>query len=186
MWRDWPLLYGLPGSAPTMYDKDEKPSKTRRKKEMLALQSLGEALVDLSPEQLDDIDMPDSLRDAVLEARRITKHEARRRQMQYIGRLMRDVDPAPIRAKLDELAGRSARAAAAHHRIERWRERLLEDENAFEEFARTYPHAELQPVRTAVREARKERAAARPPRHYRELFRLIKSIDEAAHADREA
>ena len=159
---------------------DEKPSKTRRKKDMHALQSLGEALVELSPERLASVEMPEALRDAVLEAKQLhNKHEARRRQMQYIGKLMRDVDATPIRARLDELAGRSASATAALHRAERWRDRLIEDEQAFNEFAQAYPHAELQPVRTAVREARKERAAARPPRHFRELFRLIKAIDES-------
>ncbi|HLU77219.1 MAG TPA: ribosome biogenesis factor YjgA [Burkholderiales bacterium] len=166
-----------------MFD-DEKPSKTRRKKDMHALQALGEALVELRPEQLEGVDMPEALRDAVLEAKRLTRHEARRRQMQYIGKLMREVDAAPIRAKLDELAGRSATATAALHRVERWRDRLIEDEQAFNEFAQTYPHADLQPVRTAVREVRKERAASRPPRHYRELFRLLKAIDESrGHAD---
>ena len=160
--------------------EDEKPSKTRRKKDMHALQSLGEALVELSPDKLAGVDMPEALRDAVLEARQLhNKHEARRRQMQYIGRLMRDVDAAPIRAKLDEYAGRSASATAALHRAERWRDRLLEDEQALTEFAQIYPHADLQPIRTAVREVRKERAAGRPPRHFRELFRLIKTIDES-------
>lgn len=158
---------------------DEKPSKTRRKADMHALQSIGEALVELSNEQLASVDMPDSLRDAVMEAKRLNKHEARRRQMQYIGRLMRDVDSAPLRAKLDELAGRSATATAALHRVERWRDRLIEDDGAFSDFVQAYPHAELQPIRAAVREVRKEREAARAPRYFRELFRLIKTVDEA-------
>lgn len=167
-----------------MFD-DEKPSKTRRKKDMHALQSLGEALVELRPEQLEGVEMPEALRDAVLEAKRLSnKHEARRRQMQYIGKLMRDVDATPIRAGLDELAGRSVGATAALHRVERWRDRLIEDEQALNDFAQAYPQADLQPVRTAVREVRKERAAERAPRHYRELFRLIKAIDESRdHAD---
>ncbi len=163
---------------------DEKPSKTRRKKDMHALQALGEALVELSAEQLNAIEMPENLRDAVLEAKRINRHEAKRRQMQYIGRLMRDVDPAPIRARLDEYAGHSALATAALHRAERWRDRLIDDsDEALTEFARAYPHADLQALRTTVREARKERAAAQAPRHYRELFRLIRQIDEAAGHD---
>lgn len=156
---------------------DEKPSKTRRKKDMHELQALGEALVELSAERLGAVDIPADLRDAVTEARRITKHEARRRQMQYIGRLMRDVDPAPIRAKLDEWNGQSRDATAALHRVERWRERLLADDDALTEFARAYPGAALQPLRACLREARKEREAQKPPRHFRELFHLIKSID---------
>ena len=102
----------------------ERPSKTRRKKDMHELQALGERLVELSSAQLAQVDMPDDLRDAVLEARRITGREGRRRQLQYIGRLMRDIDPAPIRAKLDEWHGQSREATAQMHAIERWRERL--------------------------------------------------------------
>ena len=159
---------------------DQKPSKTSRKKDMHALQSIGEALVELSNEQLATVDMPESLRDAVVEAKRMhNKHEALRRQMQYIGRLMRDVDSAPIRARLDELAGRSATATAALHRVERWRDRLIEDDSVFNDFAKAYPRADLQPIRAAVREVRKEREALRPPRHFRELFRLLKAVDDA-------
>jgi ribosome-associated protein len=166
-----------------MSEDDLKPSKTHRKKEMHALQDLGEALVDFSAEQLAAVDIPDSLREAVREAKRLRKHEAKRRQMQYIGRLMREVDTAPIRAKLEEIEGRSTGATAALHRMERWRDRLLEDESAFTAFAQEYPAADLQALRTCVRETRKEREAQRPPRHYRELFKLLRSIDEdRAHA----
>lgn len=166
-----------------MSDDELKPSKTRRKKDMHELQDLGEALLTFNAEQLAAVDIPDSLREAVIEAKRITKHEAKRRQMQYIGRLMRDVDGTPIRAKLDEIQGRSAGATAALHRIERWRDRLLEDEGAFTAFAQEYPHADLQALRACVRETRKEREAQRPPKHYRELFKLLRAIDEdRAHA----
>ena len=78
---------------PTMEHTD-KPSKTRRKKDVQALQALGASLVELSAAQIAEIEMPEQLREAVLEAKRITKHEGRRRQVQYIGRLMREVDPA--------------------------------------------------------------------------------------------
>lgn len=161
-------------TPPEEGDRPEKPSKTRVKKDMHALQDMGEALVALSTEQIESIDMPDSLREAVLDARRIRKHEARRRQMQYIGRLMRDVDPSPIRAKLEELEGRSQSATAALHRAERWRDRLIEDDEAFTAFAAEFPGADLQALRNFVRETRKDRAAERPQRHFRELFRLIR------------
>lgn len=165
-----------------MFD-DSRPSKTRRKKDMHALQALGESLVELNAAQLQNIELPEALRHAIEEAQQLRKHEARRRQMQYIGRLMRSVDPAPIQAYLDSLAGQSATATAALHRVERWRDRLIEDDAAFTEFANSYPHADLQPLRASVREARKEHATNRPPRHYRELFRLIKAIDEARSGD---
>jgi ribosome-associated protein len=158
----------------------ERPSKTRRKKDMHALQSLGESLVELSAQQLAQVEMPEELRDAVLEARRISGHEARRRQLQFIGRLMRDVDPAPIRAKLDEWRGQSREATAHLHAVERWRDRLIADDGALTDFAREHPGADLQALRTAIRETRRERAAERPPKHFRELFRLLREAMQAA------
>ena len=149
-------------------------SKTKRKKEMTDLQSLGAKLVELPESQLAAFPMDEQLRDAVLEAKRIKSHEARRRQLQYIGRLMREVDPAPLRAQLDAIVGHSAQAAAQHRRLEAWRERLLADDEALTAFAAEFPGADLQAVRALIRNARKEQKEARPPRAYRELFRLIK------------
>src|SRR6185436_7545732 len=157
--------------------QDEIVSKTKRKREMHDLQALGVALVALPESQLDDLSLDDNLRKAVLEAKRISAHEGRRRQMQYIGRLMRDVDPAPIRAKLDAITGGSAQANARHKRLEALRERLLADENALTEFAATRPSADLQALRTLIRNTRKEQKEGKPPRAYRELFRLLKSIE---------
>ncbi len=159
---------------------DDRPSKTRRKTDMHALQALGASRVELSAEQLAAVDLPEDLRDAVAEARRITRHEARRRQMQYIGRLMRDVDAQPIREQLDALRGQSRAATAALHAAERWRERLLEDDGALTEFAHSHPGADLQALRVAIREARRERAEARGPRHFREIFRLVREALAAA------
>src|SRR5437588_174304 len=109
---------------------DEPVSKTRRKREMIELQSLGAALVGLPEGQLDQMHLESALRQAVLDARRITSHEAKRRQLQYIGRLMRGLDAEPVRAQLAAIDGRSAQAAAAHRRLEAWRERLLADDAA--------------------------------------------------------
>ena len=87
-------------------------SKTKRKQEMTALQSLGARLVDLPESQIAELPMEERLREAVLEAKRITSHEAKRRQMQYVGRLMREIDPAPLRERLEAMTGHSAQAAA--------------------------------------------------------------------------
>lgn len=154
--------------------QDEFVSKTKRKKEMHELQALGVALVALPEAQVRLLRLPDELALAVLEAKRIRSHEARRRQMQYIGRLMRDADPAPIRTRLAEIEGNSAQASAHHRRLEAWRERLLADDEALTAFAAEHPGADLQAVRTLIRNARKEQKEAKPPRAYRELFRLIK------------
>jgi ribosome-associated protein len=154
---------------------DDAPSKTQRKLAMHALQALGERLVALNAAQLASIALPEALREAIAAAQRMRSREALRRQRQYIGRLMREIDPAPLRAQLEVWDGRSRAATAAHHRAERWRERLLDDDAALTEFAREHPRADVQHVRACVREARKERLAGREPRRLRELFRLIRA-----------
>jgi ribosome-associated protein len=102
-------------------EEDDFISKTRRKKQMSDLQDVGAELVALSAEQLARIEMPDNLREAVVEARRFTKHEARRRQIQYIGRIMRDIDAGPIVEQLAALKAPSKRQTALFHVAERWR-----------------------------------------------------------------
>jgi len=157
---------------------DEIVSKTKRKQEMHELQALGVALVALTEAQLEFLEP--ELRQAVLAAKRITAHEGRRRQMQYIGKLMRGVDPAPIRARLDKITGSSSQADARHKRIEALRRRLLADDEALTHFAATHPSADLQTLRALIRNSRKEHEEGRPPRAYRELFRLLTSIESAA------
>jgi ribosome-associated protein len=140
----------------TYYDDEPQysgPSKSQLKREMTALQDLGAELVALSKERLAKIEMPERLRDALLEAQRITKHEARRRQMQYIGKIMRDVDSAPLRAAMDEINGVSEAANIRQHQLERLRTRLMEDESAFSELARDYPGADVQHLRQLRRNA---------------------------------
>ncbi len=159
------------------------PSKSQRKREMTALQDLGAELVTLSKERLAKIDMPDRLRDALLEAQRITKHEARRRQMQYIGKIMRDVDAAPLRAAMDEINGVSKAATIRQHQLERLRTRLMEDEAAFGEVARDYPGADMQHLRQLRRNAVKEALQGKPPRAYRELFRELRALEVAGEPD---
>lgn len=149
-------------------------SKTRRKKEMTELQALGAALVALSDPHLEAVGLDGSLKVAVIEARRLKTHEAKRRQMQYIGRLMRKVDSTPIRERLNAISGHSASAAAAHRRLETWRERLLAADEALTEFAATHPGADIQVLRALIRNTRKEQKTARPPRAFRDLFRYIK------------
>ena len=155
---------------------EETTSKTKRKQQMLELQSLGTALAKLPAGQFAAIALPDALAAALREARRISSHEGRRRQLQYVGRLMRDVDAEPIRAALAGLAGHSAQARARQQQLERWRTRLLEDDTALTEFAAARPGADVQVLRTLIRNARKEIAAAKPPRAQRELFRVLREM----------
>ena len=163
---------------------EEKPSKTQRKREMHELQTLGTRLVELNSEQLAAIGLPEGLRDAIEFARRTTKHEARRRQMQYIGRLMRSVDPGPIREKLKIWDGVSAQHTAEQHKVERWRDRLIEDDSSVDELVRAHPAIDARHLRALARKARDERASGAPPRAYRELFRALREIVvESAHED---
>ena len=152
-------------------------SKTQRKKEMHELQALGAELVALAESQISDLQIPEDLREAVLEAKRIRSHEARRRQLQYIGRLMRDVDAAPIRSQLDALVGFSAQEAARHRRLETLREKLLADDEALTAYVADHAGADLQALRTLIRNARREQKEGRPPRAFRELFRLLKALE---------
>lgn len=159
-------------------DAPDRPSKSQKKRDMHALQEMGEELVALSAARLERIEMPEDLRSALREAQRLTKHEARRRQMQYIGRLMRDVDPAPLREALDVVKGASAIENARQHRLERLRERLLEDEAVLTEIGSAHPGADITRLRQLRRGALHEREAGKPPKHYRELFRLLREIEE--------
>ncbi len=154
--------------------QDEIPSKTRKKQAMHELQALGAALVALPDSSLASISLPDSLAQAITEMRRVTSREGKRRQLQYIGRLMRDLDPEPIRAEIDRIEGRSAAEAARHRRLEQLRSRLLEDDEALTEFAHEHPAADLQALRALIRSARREQLEGRPPRAFRELFRLLR------------
>jgi ribosome-associated protein len=152
-------------------------SKSSRKREMHELQALGEALVALSAEQLSKVPLPDALREAVADARRFTKHEARRRQLQYIGRLMRGIDPEPIQAQLDVFSGASRVEVARQHRLERLRNEFLDDERRIGDIVAQWPDADLQHLRVLRRNALKERELGKPPRAFRELFRVLRELD---------
>ncbi len=155
------------------------PSKTQRKNEAHARQELGAALVALNRDQLSQVELPEALRDAVLAAQRITAHEGRRRQLQFIGKLMRNVDPAPIQARLDAWKSVSAEQIAQMHRIERWRDRLLAEPGALGELAASYPRADLQQLRTLIRNTQRERELNKPPKSYRAMFQLLRDIISA-------
>lgn len=158
---------------------DERPSKSQRRRDMEALQALGEELVGLPATALRDMPLPDTLREAVMLARSITAHGGRRRQLQYIGKLMREVDAAPIRAALEQ-RGRQSRAQARHfHKLEQLRDRLLEEgESVVDEVCERHPRAERQRLRQLLRQARKERELQQPPKSARQLFRYLRELEE--------
>jgi ribosome-associated protein len=151
-------------------------SKTQRKRASLALQALGEELTQLSEQRLAELQLPERLLDAVLAAQRISKFGALRRQLQYIGRLMYEVDAEPIAAQLRSWKA-GPRAAKAHlHRLEYWRARLLQDETALSELADAVPGCDTEKLRQLVHSARREQIEGGPPRSSRLLFRELRRI----------
>ncbi len=151
-------------------------SRTKKKEAVEELQRLGAALIALPARELDALDLPAVLLAAVREAQRITSHGAKRRQVQFIGKIMRKLDPAPVRAAVASIAGQSAAARARQKRLEQWRERLLADDAALTEFAAAHAGANLQGMRTLIRNARREIAQSKPPRAQRELFRVLRDF----------
>ena len=162
-------------------DDAERPSKTELKRQMHALQALGEQLVALSHDQLARLDLPDELREAVDFAHRVKGHEARRRHMQYLGKLMRRVDAEAIRAALQRVTGESRAAVSLMHQAEAWRDRLIDDDDALTAFIAENPGAEAQWFRSAIRSARRERELRQPPKHARELYRRAHLLLENRH-----
>jgi ribosome-associated protein len=156
----------------------DRPSKSQLKREMHALQELGQALIELPKDALKRMPMPESLDEAVREARRITDHEGKRRQLQYVGKVMRSLteeEIAALRTALDTYRGVNKAETARLHWIERTREQLLDRDEALTEFIQKHPGVDVQEARTLIRNARKEREQQKPPRYYRELFQWIKN-----------
>ena len=158
-------------------EEDLGPSKTKRKKEMQALQDMGGALIDLSKDKLKQLNLPENLLTAVMQAKKLLNARgAQRRQLQYIGKLMREVDPAPIQAKLDAWSGVSKEETNKLHLLERWRERLLSDDAALSELMNNYPGADAQYLRTLIRNVHKELLNNKPPKSSRALFKSLREV----------
>lgn len=160
-------------------DTDERPSRSQLKREAEALQDLGLALVELPQAKLDRVELPEKLREAIDLARRITAHGGRRRQLQYIGKLMRTLDAEPIRAQLEAMQQADRRAAQRFHLLEALRDRLIaEGDDALGELLERYPQADRQHLRQLVRQAQQERDKHKPPASARSLFRYLRELDE--------
>jgi len=157
-------------------EDDDFISKTRRKREMTDLQDLGAALVKLSKEQLARIDMPENLREAIEACRPITKHEARRRQHQYIGKIMRNIDAGPIAAQLAEIEAPSKRQTAVFHVAERWRDEIMAEPGAIERLVKEFPEADANRLRELAEKAREEKRTSRPPKSFRDLFHVLNGL----------
>ncbi|MDX2220876.1 MAG: ribosome biogenesis factor YjgA [Burkholderiales bacterium] len=172
----------VPNRATAFMEEPEFISKSQRKRDADALQDLGETLIRLSVDQLKRFDLPEELLEAVLMAKRIpvSKGTAFKRQRQYIGKLMRGLDPAPIQEKLDAMKGLSNKENALMHRAEHWRERLLLERDALPALLREFPSAPAAEIERLVAATQAERMKRQPPKHFRELYKLLYAQFKAA------
>lgn len=168
----------------------DRPSKSQLKREMTALQVLGEELVSQPKERVMRVPMPEDVREVILECQKIKDHEGRRRQMQFVGKKMRtleDDEIAAIQKVIDSWKGASKAETAAMHALERRRDKLLADDKALTDLKEQYPQVDVQQLRTLIRNARKEQAESKPPKAYREIFQILKQLQspkaQASSAD---
>ncbi len=162
---------------------EEPISKTQLKAEADAQQALGIRLSELPKDKLLKLDLPDTVLTAVLDTKKITANGAIRRHRQYLGRLMREIDNAPILEQLARWDGKHTAENAYFHGLERWRDRMIADSNALAEFIALYPQTDIQQLRTLVRNAQKELAADKTPKSSREIFKLLREITEVEKTD---
>jgi ribosome-associated protein len=155
----------------------EDKSKSERKREVTALQDLGKRLLELSQEQLNNIRISQELQDALILAKTLKSRGARRRQMQYIGVLMRRIDPEPIRLMIHEIDKGQKHKAREFQQLETMRNSLIDgDDTVFEEIIRRFPDADILRLRQLVRGARKEKKENKPPKQSRSLFRYLREL----------
>ena len=163
--------------------EDEWVSKTQMKKQMNDLQALGMELTKLSSDTLKKIGLDEELFEAIATYKKITSNSALKRQAQFIGRLMRDTNPAPIEAYLAKLRGDNAAHNAFLQRVEQARTRLLADDGAITQFMADFPQADAGKLRTLIRNTKKEQEQNKPPKNFRALFQEIKAVMEAGQSD---
>jgi ribosome-associated protein len=169
------------------FDAEGRASKTQRKRDAADRQALGEAVAALPDSRLAALPLPEALRGAIDEYRRTRSHEGRRRQLQYIGKLMRGADDAPLREAVAAARLQPAQEALALHRAETWRAELLDDDAAVTRWAAAHPDSDVQQLRRLVRAARADHrsdaapgAGMRQGRPYRELFQFVRRHLEAS------
>jgi ribosome-associated protein len=159
-------------------DEEEYKSKSQLKREANALQDLGEELIELAPADLERIPMEDRLREAILDARSMTRG-ALKRQRQLIGKLMRETDPAPIVQALDTRRQKAMESVRRFHQLEALRDQLIESgDHAMGDVLERYPNADRQQLRQLTRQAQKE-ATQGKPNASRALFRYLKALEDS-------
>ncbi len=170
----------LPENTPGQPVSEEEPkSKSALKREMTALQNIGEELVNLSPAKLAKIPMPELLEEAVMLARRLKNREGKRRQLQYIGKIMRNIDSDAIKQRLESFHHQSQSFRQHFHYLEQWRDRLTsEGDKALDELLTEAPALDRQHLRQLIRQAKKEQSQNKPPAASRKIFKYLQeSLD---------
>ena len=158
---------------------EEEVSKSQRKRDAEAAQQLGKDLLSLSVDDLKTIELPENLSKALDDARRIKQNSALKRQLQYIGKLMRSVDVEPIREQYLKLTNHYGQDVKKFHQLEEWRDRLLaEGDKALEELINEMPNTDRQHLRQLIRQSAKETKLNKPPKSAREIFKYLKTLFE--------
>jgi len=158
-------------------EQDPRPSKSQRKRDAHALQQLGIELMDIAESEWHKLGLPAQLIDALNDARRMPSRGARKRQLQYVGKLMRDVDPEPIQHYFEQQRLATRQQARIHHELEDWRDRMIaEGDSAIDSYLDEHPDADRQHLRQLVRQANREQSANKPPKSGRALFRYLRDI----------
>lgn len=156
-------------------DEEYTHSRSALKRESDRLQKLGESLLDLPDSQLAEIELPGPLAEAIETAKKITSRSGLKRQRQYIGKVMRHIDPEPIEKFLEQLKEQQGEMNAHHHQLEKWRDQLIDgDHNTLTELMDQYPALNAQQLRQLIRNAQKEKKENKPPKYYRELFKYLR------------
>lgn len=178
---------GSVGFRSDEFDQEyDRPSKSELKRQMNDLQKLGEQLVAEPRDRVKRTPMPEELRDAILMCQSITDHGGRRRQLQFVGKMMRKLDDeevAVIQRTIESWKGMSKAETAALHALERRRDKLLADDNALTQLLEEHPQLDVQQLRTLIRNARKEQAENKPPKAYREIFQILKDLNKKPKKD---
>jgi ribosome-associated protein len=171
----------MPDFDPLQHHDEEQrpPSKSQLKREADQLQQLGKRIAALRPDQREKLPLGERLRSALDEYNQIDANGAKRRQLQFIGKLMRTADADAIRAVLERFDSATAAHNQLFHQLEQWRERLLsEDDTALQQFIAAHPEAEIQHLRQLVRNAKRERQLGKPPVNGRKLFQYLRQLSE--------
>ena len=155
-------------------ENKEFVSKTELKKDSKKIQAFGKKISELSSEEISSFKFPDTILKAIKDCKSIKSNVAKKRQVQYLGKLLREIDLSKVYLKMDQINSNSQLEVRNNHKAEIWRERLIQDKDAVTELIRLCPDVERQKIRQLIQNTLKETKASNPPKYYRQLFKYIK------------